>query len=67
VSMFRYVLPKFRQCYEKFCKEKSVKPNIVTFKSGFEAFWMGNPDSKYVFIYFHGKLWIDPTSIPSHL
>jgi hypothetical protein len=44
-----------------------MEPNIVTFKSGFEAFWMGNPDSKYVFIYFHGKLLNDPMAIQSRL
>ncbi|KAF7503586.1 hypothetical protein GJ744_003614 [Endocarpon pusillum] len=46
--------PSFRSCYEKFCKEKNLKSNIVTFKSGLEAFWMGDPNAKYVFVDFHG-------------
>jgi hypothetical protein len=31
-----------------------MRPNIVTLKSGCEAYWMGDPDAKYNFIYFHG-------------
>ncbi len=51
----RYLTPSFRTCYEKFCQDKNLKANIVTFKSGFEGFWMGDPGEKYVFIYFHGR------------
>jgi hypothetical protein len=50
-----YLSPSYRRNYEKFCKEKGLRPNIVTFKSGFEAFWMGKPDAEYVFVYFHGR------------
>lgn len=32
-----------------------MQPNIIKFESGFEAFWIGDPSAKYVFIYFHGK------------
>jgi hypothetical protein len=49
-----YLNPDFRSCYQKFCKDKNLEPNIVTFKSGIEGLWLGDPSAKYVFIYFHG-------------
>jgi hypothetical protein len=63
--LFSYIGSSFRTCYEKFCEEKNLTPNIVTLKSGLEAFWMGDPDASYVIIYFHGKGFFisDPNSI----
>ncbi|ETN37761.1 uncharacterized protein HMPREF1541_07384 [Cyphellophora europaea CBS 101466] len=49
-----YLAPPLRTLYKQYCAAHASTPNIVTLKSGIDAFWVGSPDAKQVIIYFHG-------------
>ena len=55
LTLDRYIAPPFQTVYEKYCKAQKVEPDIVTLKSGCEAFWIGEKTASNICIYFHGS------------
>lgn len=46
----------FQQTYEDWCKKKSLPVNIVTISEKTKGFWLGDPASPVILVFFHGTV-----------
>ncbi|KAE8144388.1 Alpha/Beta hydrolase protein [Aspergillus avenaceus] len=52
--------------YSTFMKQKNLHPETVPLEHGAQGHWIGNPEAKYVVVYYHGGGFALP-GFPNHL
>lgn len=46
----------FQQTYEDWCKKQSLPVNIITISEKTKGFWLGDPESPVILVFFHGTV-----------
>lgn len=52
----RYITAPVESTYPAYAKQKGFEPQSETFRSGMKAYWIGDPKSEDVIIWYHGKV-----------
>ena len=50
----RYFIPPLDSVYPAYAKQKGFKPESVSMRDGLMGYWIGDPGSEDVMIWFHG-------------
>lgn len=60
----RYMTFPLDSVYPAYAKQKGFEPTSVTMKDGLKGYWIGDPKSEDVLIWFHGLNSL--SQLPSH-
>ena len=50
----QWLTPGTDKVYKQIAISRNQKPNTITLEANAKGHWIGNPNAKYVMIYFHG-------------
>lgn len=50
------MIPPLDSVYPAFAKQSGFKPESVGMRGGLKGYWIGDPESEDVMIWFHGLL-----------